>query len=76
MSTTFPPCFGSQTAFDIYEEQVREAPEDGVQSYCHHCTPAYQAQMLRRNECLHPETVFVPIVDEDGESCLVGVRGA
>lgn len=38
--------------------------------FCVVCTPRYQAAMIRRGRCRHPDVTFV--ADEDGD--LLGVR--
>lgn len=62
-STACPPCF------DVWQWVLWRAPHKGVKvprpkTYCEDCTPEYQAEMLTRQRCQHPETFFVR--DADG----------
>lgn len=76
MPSTFPPCFGSKEQFEQFEIEGRDlimARPEGY-SYCYYCSPGFQREKLAQDECIHPETEFQSIGNEDGEPVLVGIR--
>ena len=72
--TGFPPCFGSLDHYLTWLEARYDADHEVVNSYCHDCTPAFQAGALGRGECLHPETRFIDARDDENEKESIGVR--
>ena len=70
----FPPCFGSLTYYLAWVEARYDADAEVVQSYCHDCTPAFQAGALGRGECLHPETRFLEVWGDENDKETIGVR--
>lgn len=71
--TSCPPCFFSasrQKAWQKKADQVGEEPDN----YCRDCSFEYQQKMIPLRRCRFPDTAFVEVVNEDGESEVVGVR--
>ena len=66
---SFPEGKDSERSF------LREgAGQEVAVSYCHDCTPAFQAEALARGECLHPETFFIEVWGDENEKETIGVR--
>lgn len=67
-----PDCTTDEEWFDWIESDAlytrgRKVP------FCHDCTPEFKAEAMSLGLCSFPDTVFVTVVDEDGEESLVGV---
>lgn len=59
MGNTFPLCFASLKAYELWRASWK-CP----QSHCHDCLPTYQLRMTKLRRCEHPETMFT--IDHDG----------
>lgn len=68
----FPLCFVDDDSY----ERWKLLREMSVQSHdhCWDCLPHFKALAERHGLCAHPETTFVEMLDEDGESVIHGIR--
>ena len=58
LPTKHPPCFASQSDWEIYRKLANYSAGDGFK-YCTDCTPEYQREMRKQGRCSYPLTQFV-----------------
>ena len=72
---TYPSCFESESDYNLWLESAEEEGIDNPEyNFCISCTPEFQAIAKRLGVCGSPQTFFVPILNEDGETELIGIR--
>lgn len=61
----------TQQQFASWQQMAKRVHTRNRNDYCEDCLPEFQREMIRKNQCQHPEVVFR--VDEDG--FVSGYRG-
>jgi len=54
----------TQQQYLSWQQMAKRVRTRNRNDYCEDCLPEYQLEMIKKNQCQHPEVVFR--VDEDG----------
>lgn len=72
MPPGYPACFESEEDYKVWEASAGKTRQ--TNGYCWDCTLAHKAAMMAQGRCAFPAVQFVEVLDEDGESQVVGIR--
>lgn len=71
-----PPCFLNRERYRLWAEAFYQSGvrASAAEAYCMDCTPEYKSLAQSHGLCTHPETVFIRVLNDDGEEEVIGVR--
>lgn len=61
----------TQQQYQSWQQMAKRVRTRIRNDYCEDCLPDFQREMLRKNQCRHPEVVF----REDEDGFVAGFRG-